>query len=91
MALYLGVRYIYEAASSNLQKQHQYVQKLTPKSLSVLPQELLTQLHQAATLGDDQKAKQLIEQIPQSQSPLKAELVRLVEELRLDTISDLTH
>ncbi|MBE9224030.1 response regulator [Phormidium sp. LEGE 05292] len=90
MALYLGVRYVYEAESSNLQEQHQLVQKLTPESLSVLPKELLTQLHQAASLGDDQKVKELLEQIPQLQNPLKIALAQLVEDLRLDTISDLT-
>lgn len=90
MALHLGVRYIYETQSSNLQKRHQLGKQLTSESLSVLPLWLLTQLHQAAELGDDQKAKQLIEQIPEFHNPLKMALIQLVEELRLDTISDLT-
>ncbi|MFB2881003.1 response regulator [Floridanema aerugineum] len=89
MALHLGVRYVYETQSSLLQ-QHQLVPQLTPESLSVLSQGLLVQLHQAAELGDDQTAKQLIEQIQEFHNPLKMALVQLVEELRLDTISDLT-
>ncbi|MFB2895523.1 ATP-binding protein [Aerosakkonemataceae cyanobacterium BLCC-F50] len=89
MALHLGVRYVYETQSSLLQ-QHQLVPQITPESLSVLPQGLLVQLHQAAELGDDQKAKQLIEQIPEFHNPLKIALAQLVEKLRLDTISDLT-
>jgi len=89
MELHLGVRYVYEPQSYHLQ-QHQLVPQLTPESLSVLPQGLLVQLHQAAELGDDQKAKQLIEQIQEFHNPLKIALAQLVEELRLDTISDLT-
>ncbi|MFB2839319.1 ATP-binding protein [Floridanema evergladense] len=88
MALHLGVRYLYETQSSHLQ--HQLVPQITPESLSVLPQGLLVQLHQAAELGDDQTAKQLIEQIPEFHNLLKITLAQLVEELRLDTISDLT-
>ncbi|MGA9378535.1 MAG: ATP-binding protein [Phormidium sp.] len=88
MALHLGVRYLYETQSSLLQ--HQLVPQLSAESLSVLSQGLLVQLHQAAELGDDQTAKQLIEQIPEFHNPLKIALVQLVEELRLDTISDLT-
>jgi signal transduction histidine kinase/CheY-like chemotaxis protein len=90
LAFYLGVRYLYEEESPNLQRQHQLTQQLTKESLSVLPQALLLELYKAATVGDDQKAKQLIEQIPQSQKALQTALAQLVDNLRLDTISDLT-
>lgn len=90
MALYLGVRYLYEQPPSNSPGTHQLVPRLSARSLAVLPQKLLAQLHEAATLGDDQKVKQLLAQIPNAHQVLQVALVQLVEQLRLDTISDLT-
>jgi hypothetical protein len=90
MALHLGVRYIYEEESSRKSEQDEPVMQLTPESLSVLPRELIEKLYKAAACGDEQAVRLLIERIPLSQKPLAVALTKLVDNMSLDIISDLT-
>jgi len=90
MALHLGVRYIYEEESSRKSQQDEPVMQLTSESLSVLPRELIEKLYKAAACGDEQAVRLLIERIPLSQKPLAVALTKLVENMSLDIISDLT-
>ncbi len=64
--------------------------QLTPESLSVLPRESIEKLYKAVACGDEQAVRLLIERIPLSQQPLAAALTKLVDNMSLDIISDLT-
>ncbi|MEG3985712.1 ATP-binding protein [Microcoleus sp. S28C3] len=90
MALHLGVRYIYEEESPRKSEQDEPVMQLTPESLSVLPRESIEKLYKAATCGDEQAVRLLIERIPLSQKQIAAALTKLVDNMSLDIISDLT-
>ncbi|MCW6052825.1 response regulator [Lyngbya sp. CCAP 1446/10] len=90
MALHLGVRYIYEEKSLRKSREDEPAQQLTPESLSVLPRELIEKLYKAAASGDEQVVRLLIEQIPRSQKQIAGALTKLVDNMSLDIISDLT-
>jgi signal transduction histidine kinase/DNA-binding response OmpR family regulator len=90
MALHLGVRYIYEEKSLRKSREDEPAQQLTPESLSVLPRELIHKLYKAAACGDEQVVRLLIEQIPRSQKQIAGALTKLVDNMSLDIISDLT-
>jgi len=90
MALHLGVRYIYEEESPRKSREDEPAQQLTPESLSVLPRELIHKLYKAAACGDEQVVRVLIEQIPRSQKQIAGDLTKLVDNMSLDMISDLT-
>jgi hypothetical protein len=86
----LGVRYIYEEESSRKSEQDEPVVQLTSESLSVLPRELIEKLYKAAACGDEQAVRLLIERVPLSQKQIAAALTKLVDNMSLDIISDLT-
>ncbi|MCC3434031.1 hypothetical protein [Microcoleus sp. PH2017_05_CCC_O_A] len=91
MALHLGVRYIfYEEESSRKSEQDEPVVQLTSESLSVLPRELIEKLYKAAACGDEQAVRLLIERVPLSQKQIAVALTKLVDNMSLDIISDLT-
>ena len=90
MALHLGVRYIYEEESSRKSEQDEPVVQLTSESLSVLPRESIEKLYKAAACGDEQAVRLLIERIPLSQKQIAVALTKLVDNMSLDIISDLT-
>ncbi|WP_341737598.1 ATP-binding protein [Microcoleus sp. CAWBG640] len=90
MALHLGVRYIYEEESPRKSEQDEPVMQLTPESLSVLPRESIEKLYKAAACGDEQAVRLLIERMELSQKQIAAALTKLVDNMSLDIISDLT-
>jgi CheY-like chemotaxis protein len=90
MALHLGVRYILEEESPRKSEQDEPVVQLTSESLSVLPRESIGLLYKAAACGDEQAVRQLIERIPRSQKQIAGALTKLVDNMSLDIISDLT-
>lgn len=90
MALHLGVRYIYEEESPRKSEQDEPAQQLTPESLSVLPRELIEKLYKAAACGDEQAVRLLIERMELSQKQIARALTKLVDNMSLDIISDLT-
>ena len=90
MALHLGVRYIYQEESPRKSEQDEPVVQLTPESLSVLPRESIQKFYKAAACGDEQAVRLLIERVPLSQKQIAAALTKLVDNMSLDIISDLT-
>ncbi|MBD0347233.1 MAG: response regulator, partial [Coleofasciculus sp. Co-bin14] len=89
IALYLGVRYLYEAENklTATQESAQLLQ-LTSDALSVMPSEWVHTLHQAALAMDDEQVTQLIEQIPETEATVAKLLTYLVDNFRLDLIVD---
>ena len=96
MAQYLGVRYVYQEqrpAISIWSKDSQAKTELNTslqEALVAMPDSWVAQLHKAATQADDELIFQLIEQIPESNTPLVNALTDLVNNLRFDKIIDLT-
>jgi CheY-like chemotaxis protein len=91
IANHLGVLYICED-SPKLTSHHSpdRVEVLTPDRLAMIPQELLSQLHQAAQACNDDEILALIKQIPEEYAGIKSALTNLVDNFRLDLIFDLT-
>ncbi len=90
MAEYLGIKYVYENENIQDSSPINPTQSLTPGHFKEMPLAWVRQLHQMALIGDDTKVKELIEQIPSSQVELAEILNILVNEFRLDTISNIT-
>ncbi|MBD2464829.1 response regulator [Oscillatoria sp. FACHB-1407] len=63
---------------------------LTPERLQVMSIEWIDALHQAAVSGDDALALSLVAQIPKAHADLAIALTQLIDDFRLDTVSDLT-
>lgn len=91
MAEHLNIRYVYAdrndadslaLTSSNVE--------LQPSDLAIMPSEWIAQLHAAAISGDDLQAIELLNQIPSHQNQLAHRLKHLLDDFRLDTISELT-
>jgi len=90
MAKYLGIKYVYENENIQDSSPINPTQSLTPETFKEMPLAWVKQLHQMALSGDDTKLKELIQQIPDSQVELAEILNILVNEFRLDTISNIT-
>jgi CheY-like chemotaxis protein len=90
MAKYLGIQYIYESVDILGSSSINLTQSLAPETFKEMPLAWVKQLHQMALSGDDTKVKELIQQIPDSQVELAEILKILVNEFRLDTISEIT-
>ncbi|MGB3405381.1 MAG: ATP-binding protein [Microcoleaceae cyanobacterium] len=90
MAKHLGIRYIYDTDQPEPVFAINSPVSLQPEALEVMPQTWLKQLSQAALIGDDVWVNQLITEIPDSNSSLIQTLTALVDEFRLDIISDVT-
>jgi PAS domain S-box-containing protein len=95
MADYLGVCYIYAdsqlslAVSSQLETQAESFM-LTAESVSVMPEEWVERLHQAAVKMNAKLVLNLIEQIPESHAQLAKALTQLVDDFCIEAIVDLT-
>ncbi|KJH71442.1 hybrid sensor histidine kinase/response regulator [Aliterella atlantica] len=87
MAKYLGVRYLY-ADSQPTVKSTEYALKV--ESLSVMPQQWIEELHQAALRTDEKQIFSLLQQIPSANAPLADGLAEAVNSFRIDKIIDLT-
>lgn len=60
-----------------------------PSSLQVMPAKWVEQLHHAAACGSDLLLYQLIEQIPEENTPLAVALTDLVENFRFDRVTEI--
>jgi len=87
IALYLNIRYVYarenQAASTGQSLQPL---NLTKEALSVMPNEWLEELYQAAIALDEREIIELIKQIPAREAVLAKILTDLVDNFRLDVI-----
>ncbi|GET41122.1 response regulator [Microseira wollei] len=98
MAEYLGLRYVYEDLPQSTlaySRKRYYASekpvKLLLQQLAQMPQTWIAQLYQAANEVDEELVAQLIEQIPESYTPLAKALRDLLDDFRLDIIVRLTH
>ncbi|GET39094.1 response regulator [Microseira wollei] len=87
IALYLNIRYIYagENQAASIQQSLQPLQ-LTKEALSVMPNEWVEELYQAAIALDERRIIELINQIPAREAVLAKILTDLVDNFRLDLI-----
>jgi PAS domain S-box-containing protein len=88
---HLGVRFIYEDSATiepPLRVPTSF--SLNSSAFDVMSPDWIAKLHQAAVSGDDALALELVAQIPISHSNLAIALTKLINDFRLDTISDLT-
>ena len=94
MAEHLGLRYVYEEkdekTTSDLPGTPRSLGKLQTSDFRMMPPEWIAQLNRAATLADEELIFQLIEQIPESNTPLAEALTDLVNNFRCDKIMHLT-
>ena len=89
MAKYLGVRYLYAESKASFDLSFDSSSyDLTPAVFDGLAQDLLIELEQAAAIGDANKVREIIAQLPESHAELAACLTELVNKFRLDKISD---
>ena len=98
MAEYLGLRYVYEdlpqltlAYSRKRYYASEKPVKFLLQQLAQMPKTWIEQLYQAANEVNEDLVAQLIEQIPESYSPLTKALRDLLDDFRLDIIVRLTH
>ena len=94
MGKYIGVQYIYEEAEEETERAVPTIQAeagaaLTPTNLVALPQDLLSNLAQAATRLDMAMITSLIDEIRSHNTGLADGLALLADEFRYDEISTL--
>jgi hypothetical protein len=94
MGKHIGVQYIYEEAEEATERAVPTIQAeagaaLTPTNLAALPQDLLSNLAQAATRLDMAMITSLIDEIRAHNTGLADGLASLADEFRYDEISTL--
>lgn len=86
MAQFLGVRYIYEEIVPKNVSEASNVKKLTPEALTVMSNEWLMNLSDAAALIDEEQIAQLVSQIPEAYQALAQSIQQEVKEFNFDRI-----
>ncbi len=89
MTQYLGVKYIYETSSDSIDAK---LPETAPDSLdlSSLPEELITQLHEAAIAVDGEQIEQLLAIIPPHCQPIAQAIAEMIRNYDFDGIIELT-
>jgi signal transduction histidine kinase/FixJ family two-component response regulator len=91
IAQHLGVNYIYQKLEPPTSFQSgEKLDVLTKESLSVMSKEWGREFYMAAAACNEDELFLLIEQIPQAHATLKTTLADLVNNFRIDIITDLT-
>jgi len=91
MAKHLGLRYLYQEDSLSTHDIHPPQPKIiNPKELSIMSKQWLTKLHKAALAINDREVTQLLQEIPETHGELKDNLLKLVDNFRMDIIIELT-
>jgi signal transduction histidine kinase/DNA-binding NarL/FixJ family response regulator len=88
MAKYLGVSYIYEKIDSK-EISASGIDKLTPETLRIMPDEWLRELIEAAILLDNQLIAQLLSQIPEPHQGLAQSIQQKVDNFDFHQIINL--
>ncbi|OWY69123.1 hybrid sensor histidine kinase/response regulator [cyanobacterium TDX16] len=86
MAQFLGVRYIYEEIYSENISEASTVDKLTAEALTVMSNEWLTKISEAAALIDEEQIARLVSQIPAEYQALAQSIQKEVKEFNFDRI-----
>ena len=90
IAIHLGVTYIYGEAKVTEESQAIAIEKeLSLSNFSIMSQDWLTQLNQAAMEGNDEWLLQLIEEVPSSEITLKNTLISWTNDFRFDKITQI--
>jgi CheY-like chemotaxis protein len=87
---HLAVRYRYRAGNNTLHDLKGAKFSLTPESLGFMPQNWITEVHQAAREMDEDQIGELIQQIPVGNELLVESLTNLVDHFRFDLLFNLT-
>lgn len=92
LSQYLAVKYIYQdhAVVGDTSEQLMPTQSLTNQSLTIMPDDWIAAMHQAAVEVDADSLVRLINQIPQEYTALIRELGKLTRHYDFDAIVDLT-
>jgi CheY-like chemotaxis protein len=89
MAQYLGVRYIYEGINSQDASGAIAIEKLTAAALTMMPNEWLKKLAEAAESIDEQRIAGLLSQIPQNHQTLAQAIQKEIDNFDFDRIMNL--
>ncbi len=89
MALHLGVQYLYQESPAASSTPVHTQSNLKPDDLSVMPNEWVANLYEAAAQVDNQVIAQLLTQIPPKHAHLADELLQWVQDFRCDKIISL--
>ncbi|NHC35035.1 hybrid sensor histidine kinase/response regulator [Scytonema millei] len=89
MAQFLGVRYIYEEIDSTNISVAVNIINLTAEALTIMSNEWLVKLSEAAALLDEQQIAQLLTQIPEENQALAQSIQKEVDEFDFDRIMNL--
>jgi DNA-binding response OmpR family regulator len=94
IAKHLGVHYVYEASSPNIEmklqnKPQQNVETLKSEDFQQLSSEWINQVYLSASELDETKLVSLIEQISQEYSEIASKLMNLLNKYRFDQIVNL--
>lgn len=90
LADHLGVKYLYSAEQMTYGDKQQTTTLLHPSDLLAMPFHWITAMQEAALLGDDRLAEELIEQIPIDQKLLRDGLSQLVRHYHFKQVLELT-
>ncbi|GAB4475478.1 MAG: hypothetical protein OHK0037_36740 [Elainellaceae cyanobacterium] len=86
---HLGIQYIYEMTEKPQLEASSAAENLDPY-LSSMPIEWITQLHQAATEGFDDRILQLVQQLPPDCAPLSRCLTNWAANFQFESVTQLT-
>ncbi len=89
MSQYLGVRYIYESLDIENNLEVISIDKLTTEALSVMPDDWLRELAEAAELTNELLIEELLFQVPQEHQALAKSIQQEVENFDFDRIMNL--
>jgi signal transduction histidine kinase/DNA-binding response OmpR family regulator len=89
MAQYLGVRYLYQEIDSQDSSKAINIEKLTATALTIMPDEWLRKLAEAAELINEQQIEQLLSQIPEEHQNLVQAIQKEVDNFDFDRIINL--
>ncbi|MCP4368004.1 MAG: response regulator [Deltaproteobacteria bacterium] len=90
MADYLDIEFIYKESFNNNETQEIKPVTMLPKSIENMPDEWLTQFHQAAVRGEITESRKLILQINKLHPNLAQELEKLVNTYRFDILAKIS-
>ncbi|OQY45050.1 MAG: hypothetical protein B6247_29415 [Candidatus Parabeggiatoa sp. nov. 2] len=89
MHKHIGVRYIYEDVKEPVSDEAAAQEVLTAETLATLPNDLLTQMHQAALDLDIELTLNIIGQVKKQNVPLANALLQLANQFQYERLLDL--
>jgi signal transduction histidine kinase/CheY-like chemotaxis protein len=90
MTQHLGIEYVYESETNETDTLQSSTQSLAEQDLSLLSQEWLSQLHQAAIAVDSEKIEQLVDRLSPKHQSIAQSLITMIRSYDFDSIIELT-